>query len=465
MSKFKAYRKEQEMLFPSNLMDYVPASHLARVVDQVVEQLDTRNIEDKYSDRGQHTYHPKIMTKLLFYGYAVGERSGRVISRKTETDTAYMYLSQMYKPNFRTINDFRKNHLKELSEYFVAIVKYCAELNMVNIGQIHIDGTKMKANASSRRTKDQDGYAQWIKRIEEKIQKLLNEAQVVDEEEDKLYGDKRGDELPEEINTQEKLKAKLQEIAKRFKEPEQKINATDPDAPGMPKINIGYNCQAAVTNEQIIVAAEVITDTNDKQALIPVLKAVETTVDQTVTEVSADAGYASFHNYEYLSKNGMTGYIPDQDLANLKRNQLPLYHTERFAYDAGQNVYRCPQGQILSKDRRWRKDNNQYTIYKAKDCTGCHDKSLCTQQNQRTVAREDRRPLLEQMRERLNSILGQEKYQKRMFTIEPVFGHLKHNLGYRYFLLRTLEKVQGEFKIMCTAYNIKKIFQFGLLTG
>ena len=132
---------------------HAPESHLARLVDKVVEQLDTSAIENKYSELGQNTYHPKILIKLLFYGYAVGDRSGRKISCKSETDTAYMYLSQMYKPDFRTVNDFRKKNLTELSGYFVDIVRLCKELGLVSIGQINIDGTKIKANAANRRTK------------------------------------------------------------------------------------------------------------------------------------------------------------------------------------------------------------------------------------------------------------------------------------------------------------------------
>jgi len=118
MARFKPYRLDQLMLLPSSLHDFIPARHLARLVDKVVEKLETASIEDKYSELGQHTYHPKILIKLLFYGYAVGERSGRVIARRCETDTAYMYLAQMYRPDFRTINDFRKNNTGELSEYF-----------------------------------------------------------------------------------------------------------------------------------------------------------------------------------------------------------------------------------------------------------------------------------------------------------------------------------------------------------
>ena len=120
MGKFKPYRNKQPMFLPPSIEDYVPSSHLARVV----EVLDTRDIEDKYSDLGQNTYHPKIMSKLLFYGYATGNRSGRKIARLCETDTGYMYLAQMYRPDFRTINDFRKNNLALIRrEIFIFVLR------------------------------------------------------------------------------------------------------------------------------------------------------------------------------------------------------------------------------------------------------------------------------------------------------------------------------------------------------
>ena len=122
MPKFKPYRKDQVMLFPKTIDEYVPQDHLARIICHIVEELDTSSIEDTYSPLGQNTYPPKILIKLLFYGYATGVRSGRKIAAKCETDTAYIYLAQMYNPDFRTINDFRKNHLVQLSSYFVDIL-------------------------------------------------------------------------------------------------------------------------------------------------------------------------------------------------------------------------------------------------------------------------------------------------------------------------------------------------------
>ena len=471
MAKFKPYMKDQLMLFPQSINEYVPENHLARLIDKVVEQLDTRDIENKYSDLGQNTYHPKILVKLLLYGYAVGERSGRMIARKTETDTAYIYLAQMYKPDFRTINDFRKNNLEELSGYFMDIVRLCKELGMVNIGQIHIDGTKIKANAANRLSKTKNDCEEWLKNTKQSIDKILKDADSVDEQEDSLYGDKRGDELPDDINTEQKLKSKPEKALKEFKTEKEKINLTDPDAKFMKggdgKINAAYNCQLAVTEDQVIVGADVITKANDRTALEPTIKTTEDVLKEPIKEVIADTGYSSYENYEYLSKNKKTGYIPDQYMTTLKQQTQDKYDQENFTYDKTRDTYICPEGQELtaykvrrtdSPYRKWRQ-----VTYKASTCHACPSKALCTTQPQRTIERDDRRILPEEMRQRLLSSEGREKYKKRLGTIEPVFGNIKHNLGYRYFLLRTLKKVKSEFKLMCIGHNLKKMHRFTLL--
>jgi len=465
MAKFKPYKVDQLMLLPSSISDFVAERHLANLVDKVVEKLNTRAIEEKYSELGQNTYHPKIMIKLLFYGYAIGHRSGRKISVHCETDTAYMYLAQMYRPDFRTINDFRKNHLEELSGCFVDIVRMCKELGLVSIGQINIDGTKIQANAANRRTKTKEEYQLWLERIDEKIKKILKEAGDTDAAEDRIYGDQRGDELPEEINTEEKLKKKIEEVMKKFKTGKEKINLTDHEAKfmkhGNGRIDASYNCQAAMTAEQIIVSSEVITDPTDRNALELMVKTTDRNLAEQIKEVAADSGYSSYDNYEYLANSDKVGYIPDQDLRkDLSEGQDP-YHQDNFHYDKEYDQYQCPAGKILTLFRIRRKDYGyrefQHKIYKCRECSRCEKKALCTAQQQRTVMREDRKELLEQMRARLQTAEGHKKYTQRMWTTEPVFGHLKYNLGYRQFLLRTLTKVKGEFRLMCIGYNLKKM--------
>jgi transposase len=453
------------MLFPKSIDDYVPENHLSRMISNIVEQLDTKNIEDKYSPLGQNTYPPKIMIKLLFYGYAIGERSGRKIASKCETDTAYIYLAQMYKPDFRTINDFRKNNLEELSQYFIDILRRCKELGLISVGQMNIDGTKIKASAANRRTKTKEDYQKWLKRIDAKIKRILEEAEATDTQEDQIYQNKRGDELPEEVNTEVKLKAKIKKVMEKFKNEKEKINLTDPEArfmkDGHYRIDTSYNCQASLSKEQIMLSSEVITEASDRQALELMVETSDTNLAHPVKEIAADAGYSSYDNYEYLAKNNRIGYIPDQNFRkDLKKGQ-GAYHQDHFRYDQDQDLFLCPEGKILKLYKIRRKDCGyrkfQTKIYKGEDCLNCIKKSLCTKQRYRTINLEDRKELLEQMRHRLQTEVGRKKYLQRLWTTEPVFGHLKYNLGYRHFFLRSLKKVKGEFRLMCIGWNLKKM--------
>ena len=472
MSKFKPYRKEQLYLLPPSLEDFVPEGHMAKFVYETVEGLDTTDIENKYSELGQNTYHPKILLKLLFYGYATGVRSGRKIAARCESDTAYMYLAEMYRPDFRTINDFRKNNLNEIELYFIEIVRVCKEVGLIKIGEISIDGTKIKANAAARRTKDKGSYEKWLNNIEGEIKKILNDADETDRKEDELYGDKRGDELPEELKTKAGLRDKIKSVLASLKDEEDKKNLTDKDAVFMKErsgvITPAYNCQISVSEGQIITAAETVTERNDRKQLIPMIEKSEQVTEEPVKVVLADSGYASYDNYEYLSDKSKEGYIPDQYLEKIKHEEYNKlenkYHKENFKYDKEKDLYICPEGNELrfykERDSEEGVRKRKQMIYKGTECTTCAVKGQCTTAKYRTVAREKREELQEQMRQRLLSAEGKQIYKKRAYTVEPVFGHLKYNLGYKNFLLRSLEKVRGEFKLMCIGYNLRKICNY-----
>jgi len=147
---FKEYNQDQLFLFPPSLHEFLPEDHLARVVNEVVHELDLRGLYGRYSDLGSSAYHPQMMLKVLFYGYAMGERSSRVIAYRLKSDVAYMYLSALQQPDFRTINRFRKDNIDLLHGFFVQIVRVCREMGMVSVGRIVLDSTKLKANASYR---------------------------------------------------------------------------------------------------------------------------------------------------------------------------------------------------------------------------------------------------------------------------------------------------------------------------
>ncbi len=476
MAKFKPLREDQEFLLPPSLEDFVPEGHLARLVSKVVGEMDTSAIEDKYSEKGQRTYHPKILLKLLFYGYAVGARSGRKIASACETDTAFMYLAQMYRPDFRTVNDFRKNHAEEIVDLFCSILAVGSQLGMTKVGLIAIDGTKLKANASVKRSKDHKGYERRRAELKAKVQAILAEADEVDAAEDKLFGEKRGDELPAEIRKTEDLLLRIDEVMRSMGSGA-RVNLTDPEAKLMRtaegKVKPAFNCQTAVSADGLILAAEVTTDANDEEQLQALIEKAEANLAKAegeaggrrVNQVLADAGYSSYENYEYLKEKEIDAYVPDRYMEQAgklaKDLKLNPYHKERFTYDPEHDHYICPQGKLLvfayqrlsnGKVRR------RQRIYQGTECASCPVRRDCTKTKTRSIHREMREELKDEMRAKLKTEEGSKIYRQRMNLAEAPFGHLKHNLGYRYFLLRGKKKAQAEFALMCSAINLKKMW-------
>ena len=337
MQKFKPQNNTQYFLLPPSVEDFIKEDHLARLIDEVVDNIDTSAIENRYSYLGQKSYHPKLLLKLLFYGYAIGIRSGRKIAAACESDVAFMFLACMYKPDFRTINDFRKDNTDIVQHLFIEVLKLCQAMNMVNIGTLVIDSTKVRANASSRLSKTKEQYEQWLQNIEQKAKEVIEQAEATDKEEDKKYGDNRGDELPKEINTKEKLKNKIKEALNKVREDSDRINLTDNDAKvirGAGNLRTNYNCQASTTTNGIIVSAYVTNAASDKEHLLPVIQQAESNTQQKTNTILADSGYASYDNYEQLNELDKTILVPDQEkeMEPIKAASNPFHHNH-FIYD------------------------------------------------------------------------------------------------------------------------------------
>ena len=337
----------------------IPPEHLCRSVKEVVFSLDTEPIEAKYSFLGQHTYHPKLLLSLLFYGYATGVRSSRKLAERCISDHTYIYLMQSYTPDHRTISDFRKNNLKEIGKYFVDIVRIFSKLGYSHVGKIYIDGTKLKGNASAKRTKDRAGFEKWLSEIEGEIGKLLKECETIDNQEDETCKiDPDQEALKKKLSNRNYLKRQIEEALKVMKEEErEKINLTDRDANhmktgGSKDIRPGYNCQAVVTEEGFIVAAEAATDANDRNQLKPMVEQTVSNTLEAVKETAADSGYGSYTNYEYLEQRGIDGYIPEDHFQQYKSGEYKKeenrYHYTNFEYDGATDSYVCPEGKRLA---------------------------------------------------------------------------------------------------------------------
>jgi transposase len=470
--KFRTYSQDQIMLLPPNVQEMIPKNHLVRVIDTVVEQLDLRKLYNSYSEEGQPGYHPKMLLKLLLYGYSTGIRSSRKMAQKTESDIYYMYLSGMQRPDFRTISDFRKLKIEYIRECFVEVVLLCKKLGMIKFGHISIDGSKIKANASKQQNYNNEDIAQLEKRIEEEMKEILSRAEKTDTEEDKQYGKERsGDEIPEELTDKQKFLEKLKKAKKEIEEEKLKrINLTDKDSRLMLNsdggYNMNYNAQIAVDSKsQIIVSCDVVSKENDYHEFIPIYEQSVKNTGLVPDEVSADAGYSSGETYNYVRDNGIDAYIPDGKLnkeLNKKtyEEKISTYDRRNFKYKETKNVYSCPEGKNLEFKRNNKRNGVKFKVYEGTECLKCNSRRLCISNSEaknRQIQIYENDKMKFEMRNKLKSKEGMSKYLTRLSIIEPVFAHIKGVMGFRQFLLRGIEKVKAEFSLICMAHNIKKI--------
>lgn len=469
------YNNKEMLLFPASIGDYLPKDHLAWVIDEVVNQLDLGCLYKKVPSVGNPSYHPKMMLKVLFYGYAAFCFSSRKIAKGLESDVAFIFLSGMQQPDFRTISDFRKNNSEELPKLFIQIVRFCNKLGLIKLGHISLDSTVIKANANRKRSRDKKELMEEEHALKEKIKKLLDSAQAVDDEEDKIFGlTSRGDEIPEELRDPKKRLEKIKEAQRLMEEESLKnINLTDSDAtfqkPSDGMVRPGYRAEIAVDKkEQIIISCDVSNDANDTEHLVPLIKQATYNLPELSSRkrvvVTADSNYSAMEGLKKLeSHRNIDAYIPDNKyqahLNGNKTDEDSPFHKKHFVYNRKKNIYICPGGKRLIFSHRKVDDSNRaLAVYRCRDCRSCQHYGICTKS---LIGREirvyDNIGLIRAMRKKLDTIRGKRIYAKRKAIVEPVFGNIKYNLGFRQFLLRGLTKVKAEFTLMAIVHNIKKM--------
>ncbi len=427
MAKFKEYHQSQIMLMPPSLDEKVSEGHMARYISRLVDELDTSGIERGYSELGCHAYHPKMLIKLLVYGYSMGIRSSRRIGKETKEDVIFMWLAGRQEPDFRTISDFRKERIKDVKKLFNQVLETCRELGMVSCGKISIDGTKIEANSGKHKLTYRKKLERSKARYEDKVEEILKEAERVDEEEDRLYGDKDGYSLDREFTSEEirkaiqkvnrgkenlkreteKVHTKIDSIDEKLKlmgDSRNSFGNTDHDATLMlmkdGSLGVGYNVQMATEN-QVILGFGVYQNPADTKLLQPMVEEVEQNLGMKPEAVVTDKGYCSRSNYEYMTWRGIKAAIPPQ------------------TYDFDMAARR--------KGTYKRSKNEAYEDIK------------------------------EKVLDFLETEEGRQLLDKRKHNIEPTFGDIKHNMGFRKFLLRCRPQVTIEVGLVAIAHNIKKI--------
>jgi hypothetical protein len=372
----------------------------------------------------------------------------------------------MYKPDFRTINDFRKDNIDFIQKAFVHIVQLCKALGMCKAGVLIIDSTKLKANASADRSKTKEQYEQWVERIDADIKNMLNEAEQTDKKEDEHYGQERGDELPKDLQSKQKLKEKIKQALEQMNNEKERINLTDKEAKfikGNGKLDLHYSCQTAISEDGIIVRAYTNNCASDRTSTITSVNNAEQITQDVYTEILADSGYATFDNYEELNNRNKIIYIPDQQMNDEIKKQNNPYHRNHFTYDQEKDCFVCPENKKLPfySNNTNKRTKQKSRVYICNACPSCDKQTLCSKGKYRQIVIEKREFIRKQIRERLNSVEGKIKYLKRM-RIESVFGNIKYNLNYINLYLKGIKKTTAEWQLICIGHNLKKLHKLKL---
>ncbi len=428
---YRPYLPDQDLLLPPSLREWVAEEHLVYFVSDVVDQLDLSAIHAVYGEerRGQPPYDPRLMTKLLVYGYCTGVFSSRRIQKRLQEDIPFKVLAAGNEPDFRTISDFRKIHIGTLQGLFEQVLEMALEVGAVKVGRVTLDGTKVKANASKHKAMSYGRMQEKQQQLKEEVKQLLEQAEAADAEEDRRHGSQRGDELPEELRRRETRLAKIK-LAKKVVEqrarekaaaegksaaeakrgkPEDKdqYNFTDPESRIMKSADgfvQGYNAQAAVEPEMLLIVGQSVTEAaNDKQQLEPMVEAIEQQSGQRPEAILADSGYCSEENLAYLESAEQPERKIDGFIATGKQKH-------------GEHRLPCRRGPLPKGATK-----------------------------------------VDRMKRKLQTKVGKAVYAARKCVVEPVFGQIKQARGFRQFLLRGKEKVKGEWALVCLTHNILRL--------
>jgi transposase len=429
---YRTYLPEQDLLLPPSLREWLPENHLVYFVSEVVDQLDLSGMYAVYEQekRGQPPYDPRLMTKLLVYGYCTGVFSSRRIQKRMQEDIPFKVLAAGNEPDFRTISDFRKIHIATLEKLFEQVLAMALECGAIKLGRVSLDGTKLKANASKHKAMSYARMKEKQQQLREEVQQLLEQAAAADEAEDRQYGDTRGDELPEELQRRETRLARIKQAkkvveqrardkaaeegknaaeAKRAKPDDQdQYNFTDPESRILKSADgfvQGYNAQAAVEPELLLIVGQSVTEAaNDKQQLKPMVELIEQQSGQRPEAILADSGYCSEQNLEHLD----SAEQPERKIEGFIATGKQKHGEHRLPAKRG----RLP-----------------------KDATK-----------------------VERMKRKLQTKVGKAVYAARKCVVEPVFGQIKQARGFRQFLLRGKKKVKGEWALLCLTHNVLRLY-------
>lgn len=440
MPPFKPYSQNQAQLLPPSLDEFIDKDHIARLLSHAIDTMDISSIENTYSPFGQHAYDPKMLTKVILYGYTIGIRSSRKLANRCQEDLVFMWIAGRHTPDFRTLSDFRKDKMKDVKKIFEQVLAMCFELGMIRVGKVSVDGTTFRADANKNRMQYRSVLEKRRLKIRQQIDEMFREAEKLDTEEDGRYGaatphttgvpltDELKEKMKEYLKKEERrrvrkierrkktltkktaeCRVKQEDITKKLRvirRDRNSMSTTDKDATYMLMKEQypapGYNAQFA-TEHQVILGYRLSSDRNDSKLMRKVMEEVKERTGKKPKAVGADAGYGNKKTYRYLKRERIVAFIPYNN-----------YNHEITLRNKG--LYQLPKKYDTELERyKWR------------------------------------------MRMRLKSEEGKEMMKRRREDVEPVIGDIKRNMNFRGFNLRGKWKCEIELGLISIGHNLKKI--------
>jgi len=456
-------------MLPPTIEEYVGEDDPVRAYDVFVEALDLEGLGiDFKEDRvGNSAYDPKMMLKILVYGYSYGWRSSRKLERALHHNLSFMWLTGGMKPDHKTIAKFRRDNTAALKKVLRQCVKLCIKLRLIEGNTLFIDGSKIRANASINQTWTEDKCRKVLEKTDKRIGEILKECEQADDSESGMPV-----RLPEELKDKLALKEKVQAIVKKIKEEERtQLNAVDGDCVkvcGRQGTHAGYNAQITVDERHgLIVNSDVVDESNDTRQFSEQVRQANEIIGSKCKAACADAGYANTANLKESVEEGIEVIVPSQKQALHNSHEDNPFGKDKFIYDKETNQYICPEGKVLKYSHYSEtKGHYLYRIKGPSNCIECKHYGRCTDN---TRGRAIIRLKDEYVKEGLDALYisdkGQAIYKKRKEKVELPFGHIKGNLKAGEFLLRGLKGVNAEMALLSTCFNISRMITILGISG
>lgn len=501
---FKPYQQNQLMAFPPTFEELIARDHPVRVVNQIIDQIDLDPIISKYKGGGCSSYHPRMLLKVLVYGYLSNIYTSRKLEAATRENVYFMWLSGMEQPDHNTINRFRTDRLKGvIKKVFTQVVLLMADSGHVELQKVYTDGTKIESKANRYTFVWGKAIKTSRERISKQLEELWEYTQQVSAEELKDTAPTQFTAVdPEELRktveqidqalidkpVPQKVKQKVNYAKKNwpdklneYRQKEQILGSrnsyskTDPDATFMKmkedhmrngQLKPGYNAQIS-TNNQIITHYSIHQNPTDTRTLIPHLQSFESAYGFMPKEMTTDAGYGSEENYDFLEKNHVEAFVKYNHFDKEQHDNglsKGIFHVDNLYYNKELDCYYCPMGQIMAfmevkeeiTETGYKKTLSRY---QARNCSACPVRGRCHKAKGNRIIEVSHRlnELKTRARERLTSEKGIAHRKQRPVDVEPVFGMIKQNRGFRRFLLKGIDGANLEFGLIAIAHNLKKM--------